>query len=59
VRLPLHLVHRFEFSSEIVEVKVHELITLGFLEPKTTLWCLGDYPWESPIKLWMRAPRFM
>jgi hypothetical protein len=26
-------VHRFEFSSEIMEVKVCELITLGFLEP--------------------------
>jgi hypothetical protein len=30
--LPLHQLHRFEFSSEILWWKFIELITIGFLE---------------------------
>jgi hypothetical protein len=32
VLLPLHLVHRFEFSSEIRGSESKKLVTLGFLE---------------------------
>jgi hypothetical protein len=32
VLLPLHLVHQFEFSSEIRGSESKKLVTLGFLE---------------------------
>jgi hypothetical protein len=40
VLLPLNLVHRFEFSSEIRVSGSCELISLGFLEPYTAYWTL-------------------
>jgi hypothetical protein len=43
VLLPLHLVHQFEFSSEIHGSESKKLITLGFLEPYTALWICGSF----------------
>jgi hypothetical protein len=60
--LPLHKLHRFEFSPEI---RVSESLwayyswVLGTLDSFVALWCLGGYSWEPPIKLWMRAPSFV
>jgi hypothetical protein len=62
VLLPLHRLHRFDFSPEI---RVSESSwayyswVLGTLDGFVALWCLCGYSWEPPIKLWIRAPSFV
>ena len=55
VFLPLHLVHRFGFSTVIRGSESKKVVTLGSLDPRRVLWRLRPFvaTWELPILLWV------
>ena len=52
--LPLHLVHRFEFSTVIRGSESKKVVTLGSLDPRRLSGLCGIFVvfLGTPIKLW-------